>query len=171
MFKLTDDMKLMILTESVKQPEHAVVKYLRHIGDIQGELVDFKQIGDQCDATLMVGAEKLFIQNVKLSEIEIISSPDIHKNPHLLETTMSGYNRRTYMAARGAILTEEEKRIVAESKEYVKQYEADENKRVLKLAYKAFERLREIPDMPDDAIDILKQWTMRDGDEEDYEDD
>lgn len=39
MFELTGDMKLMILTESVKRPERAVVKCLRRIGDIQGELV------------------------------------------------------------------------------------------------------------------------------------
>ena len=58
MFELTDDMKLMILTESVKYPERAVVKYLRRIGDIQGELVDFKKVGDKYDAVLMVGTEK-----------------------------------------------------------------------------------------------------------------
>lgn len=109
---------------------------------------------------------KLHIKNGKL-----IGCSDIVFEPHLLETTMRGYNRRTYLPAIGVILTEEEKRIVAESKEYVKQYEADENKRVLKLAYKDFEQLRDMPNMPDEALDILKQWTSRNEDEEDYEDD
>ena len=84
--------------------------------------------------------------------------------PRLIETTMCGYNRRTYLPAIGAILTEEEKRIVAESKEYVKQYEADETKRVLKLAYKDFEQLRDIAGMPDDAIKILREWVTREDD-------
>ena len=170
MFELTDDMKLMILTESVKYPKHAVVKYRRRIGDIQGELVDFKKVGDKYDAMLMVGTEKLFIQDVKLSEVELVSWPDICDGPRLIETTMRGYDRRTYLPAIGAILTEEEKRIVAESKEYVKQYEADENKRVLKLAYKAFERMRDIPNMPEEALDILRQWTTRGDEDEDYDD-
>jgi len=171
MFELTDDMKLMILTESVKYPERAVVKYLRRIGDIQGELVDFKKVGDKYDVVLMVGTEKLFIQDVKLSEVEIVSYPDICDGPHLIETTMRGYGRRTYMPAMGAILTEEEKQIVAESKEYAKQYEADENKRVLKLAYKTFERLRDIAGMPEEAIEILRNWVMRGDDPDEYNED
>jgi hypothetical protein len=167
-FELTDDMKLMILTESVKYPEHAVVKY--RIGDIQGELVDFKKVGDKYDAMLMVGTEKLFIQDVKLSEVELVSWPDICDGPRLIETTMRGYDRRTYLPGIGAVLTEEEKRIVAESKEYAKQYEADENKRVLKLAYKAFEQLRDIAGMPDDAIKILREWVTLEDDFNEYED-
>ena len=73
-----------------------------------------------------MGRKKLFIQDVKLSEVELVSWPDICDGPRLIETTMLGYARHISLPAIGAILTEEEKRIVAESKEYVKQYEADE---------------------------------------------
>ena len=73
MFKLTDHAKLIILSESVKYPERTVVKYHGRTGDIQGELVDFKKVGDKYDAVLMVGTEKLFIQDVKLSEVELVS--------------------------------------------------------------------------------------------------
>lgn len=174
MFELTDDMKLMILTESVKYPEHAVVKYLSRIGDIQGELVNFKKFGDKYDVMLMVGTEKLLIQDVKLSEVELVSWPDICDGPRLIETTMSGYEQRTYMLGFGVLeseLTEEEKAILKQSEYYVRRYSAKENKRRLDLAYKAFEQLRDIPDMPENAIRILREWTMRDEDEEDYEDD
>lgn len=59
---------------------------------------------------------------------------------------------------------------IAESKEYAKQYEADENKRVLKLAYKTFEQLLDIAGMPDDAIKILREWVTREDDFNEDED-
>ena len=87
--------------------------------------------------------------------------------PHLIETTMSGYEQRTYMVGLDvswADLTGEEKRIVEESTAYIKQHEAKKNERLLNLARKDFERLRDM-DLPDEAMAIVKQWTWRDEDD------
>ena len=37
-------------------------------------------------------------------------------------------------------------------------------------ALRAFERLRDLPGMPGEAIEILKEWTTRPGDEDDGQD-
>lgn len=92
--------------------------------------------------------------------------------PHLIETTLSGYEQRTYTIGIGVMrsdLTDDEKQIVAESEKYYKEYEAKENKQILALERSDFEKLRDIQNMPDEAIEILKQWTERNGDDE-YED-
>lgn len=93
--------------------------------------------------------------------------------PLVLETTMMGYERRTAVMGVGVtwdMLTDEEKSMVAGSGEYIKGYERKEKRRTLKLARNDFEKLRDIPNMPEEAIDILRNWTIRDEDEEHYAD-
>lgn len=93
---------------------------------------------------------------------------------HLIETTSSDSEFRTWsMLALGFTkddLTEKEKRVYAQSQRLEKDLEAKRNARELKCALEAFERLRDIPGMPEEAIDILRKWTTRDGDDEYLED-
>ena len=60
------------------------------------------------------------------------------KGPHLIETTMSGYEQRTYMVG----------------------LDSDSVKKISK----DFERLRDM-DLPDEAMAIVKQWTWRNEDD------
>jgi hypothetical protein len=93
--------------------------------------------------------------------------------PNLIETTTSWYTERTYMkglGVRDADLTEAEKKVLERSERYVERYRAEENEKLLKLAREDFEKLRDIPNMPDEAIYILKRWTSRYEDDHDYED-
>lgn len=86
---------------------------------------------------------------------------------HLIETTRMDYTTRTYALSHGVKhedLTDEEKRIYEQSIAYEEKYEAEKNKRVLKRAFRDFERLRDIPRMPKKAIEILRNWTSRDDD-------
>lgn len=91
--------------------------------------------------------------------------------PHLIETTMLGHAYRTFMLGPGytkEMLTDEERKILDFSEEYIKEYEVERTEKLLKWARMDFEKLRDIDGMPEEAIYILKKWTTRDGD---YEDD
>lgn len=88
---------------------------------------------------------------------------------NLIETTMLGYDRRTFDTSIPLDeLPDDERAIVLSSREYVKEYNAKRNEIILKNAMEDFEKLRDIDGMPDDAIEILKQWTNRDGDDDEY---
>lgn len=90
---------------------------------------------------------------------------------HLIETTLSDYTQRTYTLAVGCSyedLTEEEKTVLHNSEKYEKWYDNKRNGWLVKEAREDFEKLRNIPNLPKEAIDILKNWTFRDEDE--YED-
>ncbi len=92
--------------------------------------------------------------------------------PHLLEITTSDYTQRTYIKGLGVVdsdLTDEEKIVLDHSKHYIEQYCAEKNEKLLKRAIESFERLRDIPDMPNEALDILRKWTTRDEDEDEDE--
>jgi hypothetical protein len=92
--------------------------------------------------------------------------------PNLIETTTSWYTERTYMkglGVRDADLTGKEKEVLERSERYVERYHAEENEKLLKLAIEDFEKLRDIPGMPDEALDILRVWTTREEDEWDYD--
>lgn len=89
---------------------------------------------------------------------------------HLIETTISGYSQRTFTFALGVTkqdITDEERRVYEASREYENEFENEANRKIIKLAMKDFERLRDIPGMPEEAIEILRHWTTREGDEED----
>ncbi len=94
--------------------------------------------------------------------------------PRILEVTTIRDEIRTYMIGLGVTydeLTDYEKELVRSSKAYIEQCKIDETKELLKLARKDFEKLRDIPDMPDEALNILKQWTYRDEDDFYYNED
>ena len=93
-----------------------------------------------------------------------------NRYPHLIETTTSDYSKRTYMIGPDVSysdLTEEEKRVVERSKAYIEWFEIERGRELLELARRDFERLRDIPNMPDEAIRILREWTTRDDDPDD----
>lgn len=89
--------------------------------------------------------------------------------PHLIETTEPGYTQRTYMVGfcAGDQLTDEEMKVLVESEKYVKEYEIERLMEIWKRAKEDFEKLRDIAGMPEEAIEILKKWTERYGDDED----
>lgn len=92
---------------------------------------------------------------------------------HLIETTLSDYTQRTYTLGVGYSyedLTEEEKTALHDSEKYEKCYSNERNSWLVKEAREDFEKLRNIPNLPKEAIDILKNWTFRDGDEDEDED-
>lgn len=89
--------------------------------------------------------------------------------PHLIETTMCGHEQRTYTVGLGVSsddLSDDEKEILAESEIYCREYERKETENSLNIARRDFEKLRDIPNMPNEAIDILRNWTTRAEDEE-----
>lgn len=89
--------------------------------------------------------------------------------PNLIECTCSDDSKPVYTIDIGVSdseLTTEEKSMLSESRAYLEQKEKAHNERLIKEARKAFEKLRDIPDMPEEAIAILKNWTTRDGDED-----
>lgn len=90
--------------------------------------------------------------------------------PHLLECTMCDDTQRVYTLGRGVdidSLSGAEKKLLEESKAYLRDKEIAGLMRTKESALRAFERLRDLPGMPDDAIAILKEWTTRPGDEDD----
>lgn len=90
---------------------------------------------------------------------------------HLVELTMLDDDIRVYVIGIGVTkddLTDEERELLRESREYLKQKEIRQNAEQLRRARRDFEKLRDIPNMPEAAIKILKRWTTRG---EDYEDD
>lgn len=91
--------------------------------------------------------------------------------PHLIETTLSDYDERTYAIGIGQEdeLTSEEKEVLAKSEAYVKAYNTKRDRKTLAKARKTFEQLRDIKGLPEKAIEILKYWTFREGDDEDEE--
>lgn len=94
-------------------------------------------------------------------------------SPHLLECTMSDDTQRVYMLGMGVdigSLSDEEKRILDQCNSYLKDKKIAQLTRIKVAAYRDFERLRDLPNMPDEAIEILKEWTTRPGDEDDEDD-
>lgn len=92
--------------------------------------------------------------------------------PHLLECTMSDDTQQVYMLGFGVdigSLSDEEKRILDQSNSYLKDKEIAQLTSIKADAYRDFERLRDLPNMPDEAIAILKEWTTRPGDEDELE--
>lgn len=92
--------------------------------------------------------------------------------PHLLECTMSDDTQQVYMLGFGVdigSLSDEEKRILDRSNTYLKDKEIAQLASIKADAYRDFERLRDLPNMPDEAIAILKEWTTRPGDEDELE--
>lgn len=92
--------------------------------------------------------------------------------PHLLECTMSDDTQPVYMLGLGVdigSLSDEEKRILDQSNSYLKDKEIAQLTSIKTEAYRDFERLRDLPNMPDEAIAILKEWTTRPGDEDELE--
>lgn len=88
--------------------------------------------------------------------------------PHLLECTMCDDTQRVYTLGRGVdidSLSGEEKQLLEDSKAYLRDKEIAGLMRTTASALRAFERLRDLPGMPADAIAILKEWTTRPGDE------
>lgn len=89
---------------------------------------------------------------------------------HLLECTMCDDTQRVYTLARGVdidSLSGAEKQLLEDSKAYLRGKEIAGLMRTKASALRAFERLRDLPGMPDDAIAILREWTTRPGDEDD----
>lgn len=94
--------------------------------------------------------------------------------PRIIEVTDICDEIRTYMIGPGVTydeLTDYEKEVVRISKAYIEQRKIDETKELLKLARKDFEKLRDIPNMPDEALYILKRWTYRNEDDFYYNED
>lgn len=92
--------------------------------------------------------------------------------PHLLECTMSDDTQRVYMLGMGVdigSLSDEEKRILDQSNSYLKDKKIAQLTSIKTEAYRDFERLRDLPNMPEEAIAILKEWTSRPGDEDELE--
>lgn len=88
---------------------------------------------------------------------------------HLVELTMSDDYIRVYelgIDVTEADLTDEERELLKESREYLKQKEIRQNAEQLRRARRDFEKLRDIPNMPEEAIKILQRWTYRHGDDE-----
>lgn len=94
------------------------------------------------------------------------------KYPNLIETITFDDIGPTYMKGVGVLdsdLTDVEKVVLKRSRRYVERCRADRNMRLLRLAREDFEKLRDIPNMPDEALDILRVWTIREEDEWDYD--
>ena len=93
-------------------------------------------------------------------------------SPHLLECTMIDDTQPVYMLGLGVdigSLSDKEKRILGQSNYYLKDKEIAQLTSIKDEAYRDFERLRDLPNMPEEAIAILKEWTTRPGDEDELE--
>jgi hypothetical protein len=93
--------------------------------------------------------------------------------PNLIEITTLEDTERVYTKGPGVVvsdLTDAEKVVLERSKYYLEERRVKRNEELVKRARADFEKLRDIPNMPDDAIYILKRWTYRDEDDYDYED-
>lgn len=89
--------------------------------------------------------------------------------PHLWECTMIDDTQKVYMLGLGVdieSLSNNEKRILDQSNSYLKDKEMAQLTRIKVEAYRDFERLRDLSNMPDEAIEILKKWTTRPGDDD-----
>lgn len=88
--------------------------------------------------------------------------------PHLIETTLSDYDERTHAIGIGQEdeLTSEEKEALVKSEASAKAYATKRDRETLAKARKTFERLRDIEGLPEKAIELLKYWTFRDGDDD-----
>lgn len=92
--------------------------------------------------------------------------------PHLLECTMSDDTQQVYTLGFEVdigSLSDEEKRILDRSNTYLKDKEIAWLTSIKTKAYRDFELLRDLPNMPEEAIAILKEWTTRPGDEDELE--
>lgn len=93
--------------------------------------------------------------------------------PNLIEMTTLEDTEPVYTKGLGVLdsdLTNTEKMLLERSKYYLKERRVKRNEELVKRAKADFEKLRDIPNMPDEAIYILKRWTFRDEDDYDYED-
>lgn len=93
--------------------------------------------------------------------------------PNLIERTTLEDSEPVYMKGPGVLdsdLTDAEKVLLERSEHYLKERRAKRNEKLVKLARADFEKLRDIPGMPDEAVYILKRWTSRYEDDHDYED-
>ena len=92
--------------------------------------------------------------------------------PNLIEATTLEDTERVYVKGPGVLdsdLTDAEKVLLERSKYYLKERRAERNEELVKLARADFEKLRDIPNMPDEALDILRAWATREEDEWDYD--
>lgn len=88
---------------------------------------------------------------------------------HLIETTGIGYDIRTYTIGLGAewdYLTDNEKKIVYDSELYSHRYDIKEQRKIVNKAIADFERLNEIPNMPEEALSIIRAWVEDEEDED-----
>jgi len=96
-----------------------------------------------------------------------------NRYPNLIEITTIDDSEPVYMKGPGVLdsdLTDAEKALLKYSEHYLKERRAKRNEKLVELARVDFEKLRDIPGMPDEAVYILKRWTFRDEDDHDYED-
>ncbi len=92
--------------------------------------------------------------------------------PHLLEITTLEDTEPVYIKGPGVLdsdLTNAEKVLLEYSECYLKERRAKKNEKLVKLAREDFEKLRDIPGMPNEALDILRVWTTRDEDEDEWD--
>lgn len=88
---------------------------------------------------------------------------------HLIETTGIGYGIRTYTIGLGVEwedLTENEKKIVYDSEVYSHRHDIKEQRRIVNKAIADFERLNKIPNMPEEALSIIRAWVEDEEDED-----
>lgn len=81
--------------------------------------------------------------------------------PHLINITAADDTQPVYSMAPGctfAELSPEEQALVFDSAQYLKEKEAARNAWLLSLARQDFQRLWDLPDMPEQAKDILREW-------------
>jgi len=92
--------------------------------------------------------------------------------PNLIERTTLEDTEPVYMKGPGVLdsdLTNAEKVLLEHSEHYLRERRAKRNEKLVELARADFEKLRDIPSMPDEALDILRAWTTREEDEWDYD--
>lgn len=93
--------------------------------------------------------------------------------PNLIDCTMGDDTQRVYTLGLGVdidSLSGAEKRALEDSNTYLRDKEIAGLMRTKASALRAFERLRDLSGMPGEAIEILKEWTTRPGDEDDGQD-
>lgn len=92
-----------------------------------------------------------------LLEIISIDSPD-----RILHCIGPGYTWED--------LTEDERKELIESERCRYKIKINTLEKQLWFARRDFEKLRDIPNLPEEAIYILKDWTYRDGDDDEWGD-
>lgn len=134
------------------------------------------RIGDKDSNTLIYEFEggleltehPAWMEKENIKRIEIYIDP----GPKLIETTIGDDTQRTFVLAPGItvdMLSEEEKKTLSRTEEYEKEHKRKENERLLEIAQKDFEKLRDIDGVPLSALNIIKRWTYRDEDDDEDE--